>query len=45
MTKTLQYVLARRPKGPVTEGDFRLVESVLPDLEEGSVEFETLLYQ
>src|SRR6478609_880803 len=42
MTKTLQYVLARRPKGPVTEGDFRLVESVLPDLEEGGVEFETL---
>ncbi|WP_135451724.1 NADP-dependent oxidoreductase [Mycobacterium sp. DL99] len=42
MTKTLQYVLARRPKGPVTEGDFRLVETVLPVLEEGGVEFETL---
>lgn len=42
MTKTLQYVLARRPKGPVVTDDFRLVETVLPCLEDGDVEFETL---
>lgn len=42
MMKTLQYVLARRPKGPVTEKDFRLVETVLPELNDGDVEFETL---
>ncbi|MEE6166732.1 MULTISPECIES: NADP-dependent oxidoreductase [unclassified Mycolicibacterium] len=42
MTKTLQYVLARRPKGPVAEEDFRLVETVLPDLGDSDVEFETL---
>lgn len=42
MTKTLQYVLARRPLGAVTEDDFRLVEIVLPDLGNGDVQFETL---
>lgn len=43
MAKTLQYVLARRPKGAAAESDFRLVEAALPDLEDGDVEFETLL--
>jgi len=43
MTKTLQYVLARRPKGAAAETDFRLVEAALPNLEDGDVEFETLL--
>ncbi|MDR3655540.1 MAG: NADP-dependent oxidoreductase [Mycobacterium sp.] len=42
MTSTWQYVLARRPRGPVTEGDFQLVETVLPELHDGDVEFETL---
>jgi NADPH-dependent curcumin reductase CurA len=43
MTSTRQYVLTRRPRGPVSEGDFRLVETVLPELHDGDVEFETLL--
>lgn len=42
MTMTQQYVLARRPHGPVSAEDFQLTETVLPDLEDGDVEFETL---
>lgn len=42
MTRTQEYVLARRPRGAVTGDDFQLVESVLPELGEGDVEFETL---
>ncbi|MUL48241.1 NADP-dependent oxidoreductase [Mycobacterium sp. CBMA293] len=42
MASTLQYVLARRPQGHVTEDDFRLVEMPLPPLRDGDVQFETL---
>ncbi len=33
----LQVVLASRPQGPVTERNFRLVESAIPSLDEGEV--------
>ena len=37
-----QIVLAQRPHGNVSSKDFRLEDVVLPDLEAGGIEMETL---